>query len=128
MPHITEKELLMISDDLLEHETVIEKYGCYLREVQDPEIRSVIQRHQGILQQHYQELLNLTRQPGVQAGYQPGYQTGYQAGGYEGGYQPAHQSTCQTGFGPTGHQPGGYAGGLETGVGGAGGTGSWSTR
>lgn len=54
----------MISDDLLEHEATIEKYGSYLREVGDPEVQSLLQRHQSILQQHYQELLNLANSAG----------------------------------------------------------------
>ncbi len=94
MPHITEKELLMISDNLLEHETIIEKLGAYQREVDDPEVQSMIQRHQAMTQRHYQELVNIA-QP--QGGYRGTYQTSQQA--VYGGVQPvAYQGSQQSGY------------------------------
>ena len=71
MAQITQREALDIADRMLEHQTVIEKLGFYVNQCDDPQLKQIIQRHQGTMQQHYNTLSGFLQAGGPAPGRQP---------------------------------------------------------
>lgn len=60
---MTDRELHAISDQMIGHLSLIEKYSLYSQVVQDPEVKQLLQNHQNLLQGHLQTLRSFIQQP-----------------------------------------------------------------
>ena len=56
---LTEKELLELGDLIASNMSLIEKYEVYAQQCPDPQVRELLNRHQQVIQNHYQTLAGL---------------------------------------------------------------------
>lgn len=69
---LTEREVLELSDRMMSHVSLLEKYGVYARQCQDPQVRDLIVRHQQVLQNHYNTMAGFIQNAqGVTGGISP---------------------------------------------------------
>lgn len=78
--HLTEKEILSLSERMMGHLSVIEKCGVYARHCQDQEIRNLLDRHQTVYRQHYQAMQGMLGHGTAAGNFSATY--GPQAGGW----------------------------------------------
>lgn len=50
---LTEREVMELGDRIMNHVSLLEKYGVYAQQCQDPQVRDLIVRHQQVIQNHY---------------------------------------------------------------------------
>jgi len=54
---LAEREVLELSERAMGHLALIEKYRTYARQTPDNQVRDILNRHQQVLQQHYQMMM-----------------------------------------------------------------------
>lgn len=59
MARLSQRELLMLQDNINNEQLLINKFGFYAQQVKDPELKQTLQNIQRMHQQHYD---TLTRQ------------------------------------------------------------------
>ncbi|MDI3316943.1 MAG: spore coat protein [Bacillota bacterium] len=93
---ITQKEALSLTEILNGHAAAIDKLMVDVNAVQDPQLRSILERHLRAHQQHYNTLRNFLAQSGQTPSSAPDFNyTGQYGGGFgnqgwnpQGGFQP----------------------------------------
>ncbi len=54
---LSEKEVMEMGERIMGHISLIEKFGVYAQQCPDPQVRDLLNRHQQILQNHYQAMM-----------------------------------------------------------------------
>lgn len=54
---LTEREVLELSERIMSHMSLIEKYGIYARNCPDQQVKDLINRHQQVMQNHFQTMV-----------------------------------------------------------------------
>ncbi|MCL5935035.1 MAG: hypothetical protein M1543_00815 [Firmicutes bacterium] len=54
---LSEKEVLDLGERVLDHISLVEKFGVYAQQCPDQQVRDVLARQQQVLQSHYQTLV-----------------------------------------------------------------------
>lgn len=54
---LSEKEIMELGERITGHVSLIEKYRVYARQAPDPQVRDLLNRHQQMLQNHYQTMV-----------------------------------------------------------------------
>ncbi|HHY46440.1 MAG TPA: ferritin-like domain-containing protein [Firmicutes bacterium] len=65
MPRLSQRELMMLQDNISNEQVLINKFGFYAQQVRDPELKQVFQNIQRTHQQHY-DILSRQLQAGLQ--------------------------------------------------------------
>ncbi|MBX6379000.1 MAG: spore coat protein [Clostridia bacterium] len=94
---ISQKEFLNLTDILNSHASAIECLNADIQDTQDGQLRQILQNHERVYRQHYDALVNVARQRGIDGSAAVGYspQLGMQGGfvGNVGGFQAFQPQT-----------------------------------
>lgn len=102
MPHLTQKERMLLQDQLNHEQICITKYSGYASRTKDPEIRRMFYEFASEEQQHYDTINNLLQGSGQSQGQSQGQSTQQQSGTQAG---RRHQAGSQgAGWQATGNQ------------------------
>jgi len=85
---LTERELFEISDRLMDHAALIEKFSFCANQCQSPQLSQMLHRQKGMLENHYSSLRNLLQQAQNNTGTEIQQQSQYAGTStFQSGYQ-----------------------------------------